>query len=120
MPGEGQAVFGLRLGKKVDSEVVGVGDERVGAGPAFDGDGDERRVDAQGEEGGRGEAVRARCIRRPGPLAPSGGDDGDRGGAAVDDLNLGVEHAVEGHELLAHGAGTVPAGQPGGLELRGR
>src|SRR6478672_4338161 len=48
------------------------------------------------------------------------GDDGDRGCTAADHLDLGVEHAVEGHQLLADRAGAVPAGQPGGLEPQGR
>src|SRR6478609_8851635 len=48
------------------------------------------------------------------------GDDGDGGRTAADHLDPGVEHAVEGHQLLADRAGAVPAGQPGGLEPQGR
>ncbi len=80
MAGKGQAVFGLGLREKVDSEVVGVGDEGVGAGPTLDGNGDERRVEAHGEEGGGGEAVGTRCLWGSCPVPPARGDDGDGGG----------------------------------------
>src|SRR4051794_568099 len=44
------------------------------------------------------------------------GDHRDDRGTAVDHLDLGVEHAVEGLELVADRLGAVPAGEARGRE----